>query len=168
MDPTDHFRSHITKAYLEQLRNIAISAAGFSAGLLIFLAQTTGEAPYSQTALWAAIFALVTSLYGWQYVLPYIFYGEKTYEHFNVYVVALIQIVAVLAILVSVCAIVWQLSVYAGIALALLGLTLAILVLRHNFQVMRHSQASMPNKGFNRTPESSGPPKPGEPGGGAG
>ncbi len=139
MDAGNHLKKYLTRSYLEQLRNIAIAAAGFSAGLLIFLAQTDGNPPYSDTALWSAIFALLVSLYGWQYVLPFILFGEKTFEKFNIYVVALIQMSTVLALLISISAILSHVSVCASTFLVFLGAALATLVIHHNWKIISFS-----------------------------
>ncbi|MFC3269372.1 hypothetical protein ACFOED_10150 [Vulcaniibacterium thermophilum] len=141
-DPVSHLRSHFSQEYLGQLRNTALAAAGFSAGLIVLLAQTKGQATYSEVSLWAAIASLVIWLFAWQYVLPYIVHGERTYNHFNFNLAALLTLSGLTALLTAVVAIVWRLSVCAGIVLTALSGILAIAVLFHNWAVDRHCNGS--------------------------
>lgn len=137
MDPIEHLRSHLTKEYLERLSSMFLAAAGFSAGLLVLLVQSKVLFLYAGIALWSAIAGLMLSLYGWQYLLPYILHGEGTYSHISFGRIALLQVSIVTAFLVAVTALVWQLSSLAGIALVAFGIALAVLVLRHNRHVAR-------------------------------
>ena len=124
-------QSHLSKEYFEQLRNTALSAAGFSAGIIILLAQTKGQGSYSEVALWAAIVSLVTWLFAWQYATAYWVHGERTYGHFNFILAALLTLVGLGALFTAVVATVWKLSVWAGIVLSALGLILSVAVFVH-------------------------------------
>ncbi|VUD67268.1 hypothetical protein TDB9533_03707 [Thalassocella blandensis] len=141
MNPIQNLRRNITKEYLERLSNIALAAAGFSSGLIILLVQAKGQAHYNEFSVWFAIISLMLSLGGWQYFLPYILYGEKTYEHINLYLVALLQVSIVLALFVAVCALVWKMMWYAGVALIVTGIFLIIFVFRHNWKVAGYSRS---------------------------
>ncbi|UTF60450.1 hypothetical protein [Gilvimarinus sp. DA14] len=139
MNPIQNLRQHITKDYLERLSNMALAAAGFSSGLIVLLVQAKGQAHYNEISVWSAILSLMLSLGGWQYFLPYILYGEKTYEHINLYLVAFLQVFIVLALFIAVCALVWKLMWCAGVALIVTGIGLVIFVVRHNWKVANYS-----------------------------
>jgi len=113
-DPITHLRSHLAKPELEQMRNTALSIAGFAAALIIFLAQSKGQLSYSSVALWASIVSLLTWLFGAQYIRAYLVHGERTYSHINLFLSALIGIVGYSSLFVAVVATVWQLSMAAG------------------------------------------------------
>ena len=138
MDPIDHLKSHLTKDYLERLSSMALASAGFSAGLLLLLVESNSISACIKVSLWSAIVALMLSLYGWQYFLPYILHGESTYKQINFFHVAFLQVFIVFSLLISLTALVWQLSVYAGVALAISGFLMGVLVIRHNINVTRH------------------------------
>jgi hypothetical protein len=139
MNSVEHLRRHLTKDYLERLSNMALAAAGFSAGLLVLLVESSAQPPHSEIALWSAIFSLILSLGAWQYFLPYILYGESTYDHISLGLVAFFQIFIVGTLFVSVTALVLALSYCAGILLVILGVGLTIFVLHHNFKVAQYS-----------------------------
>ena len=130
--------SHFSKEYLEQLRNSALSAAGFSAGIIILLAQTKGQPSYSPVSLWAAIISLITWLYAWQYVAPFIIHGERTYKHFNFVLAGVLPFIGITALFTSVVATVWHLSPCAAVVLSVLGVALAIAVLVHFHRVDKY------------------------------
>ena|SRR6185312_10261817 len=130
-DPISHLRSHLRKGELELMRTTALSAAGFSAAVIFLLAQTKGQPSYSPVALWSSIVALVTWLFGVQYVSAYLVHGERTYKHINILASAAIAVVGYASLFVAVVATVLQLSVCAGIVLAVLGVVLAIAVFMH-------------------------------------
>lgn len=142
MDPIQHLKSHLSREYVERLSGIALASAGFSAGLLALLAQADFSSLHTNVSLWSSVTALMLSLYGWQYFLPYLLHGEKTFGHINLVRVALLQVSTVIALLVSVTALVWRLSCWAGLAMVLSGICLAVLVIRHNSAVIRHCQES--------------------------
>ena len=142
MDSIEHLRSHITKDYLERLSNIALAASGFSAGLLILLVQSKGTQIFNAVTLWSIITALLLSLFGWQYMLPYILHGESTYKHINLPLVALLEMSIVLALFVGVVALVWQPYKCAGIVLAVGGIVLGISVFVHNIRVSKSCEKS--------------------------
>jgi len=137
-DPITHFRSHLLKEQLEQMRNTALSAAGFSAGIIILLAQTQGQPSYSVVSLWAAIVSLLVWLFGALYVSAYLFHGERTYGHLNVFLASAVSFLGYPALFVSVVATVWRLSECAGIVLTVLGIVLAACIFIHFQNVDRH------------------------------
>jgi hypothetical protein len=137
-DPIAHFKSHLTKEQLEQMRNTALSAAGFSAGIIILLAQTKGQPSYSTVSLWAAIASLLIWLFGALYVGAYLFHGERTYGHLNVALAAIVSSLGYPALFVSVVATVWRLSPCAGVLLTILGVVLAVCIFKHFQSVDRY------------------------------
>jgi hypothetical protein len=149
MEPIEHLKSHITKDYLERLSNIALATSGFSAGILVLLLQSEGTQLFNEFTLWSAIVALLLSLFGWQYMLPYILHGESTYKHININLVALLEILIVVALFAGITALVWQSYKCAGVALAVGGIALGISVLIHNIRVTKFCEKSITNKGIN-------------------
>ena len=141
-DPITHLRSHLSKHYLEEMRSTALSAAGFSAGIIILLAQTTGQSSYSVISLWASIASLLIWLFGAQYVSAYLVHGERTYPHFNVFLAAIVSLLGFASLFIAVVATVWRLSVIAGIVLTVLGIVLAVAVFFHFQSVDRHCNES--------------------------
>jgi hypothetical protein len=142
-DPVGHLKSHLSKENLELMRNIALTTAGFSAGIIILLSQLHGSsASYSAVALWASIFSLVAWLFGFQYINAYLLHGEHVYKHINMQVAAGISLVGYLSLFTAVVATVWQMSVCAGIALIILGVALAATIVVHTRAVERHCNAS--------------------------
>ena len=139
MNSVEHLRRYLSKDYLERLSSMALAASGFSSGLLIFIVESSAQASHNQIALWSAIFALILSLSAWQYFLPYILYGESTYDHIRFGLIAFFQIFIVGMLFVSVTALVFALSYCAGIALIILGVSLTIFVFYHNLKVTRYS-----------------------------
>jgi hypothetical protein len=136
-DPITHLRSHLAKPELELMRNTALSIAGFSAALIIFLAQSKGQPSFSAVALWASIVSLLVWLFGAQYISAYLVHGERTYSHINLFLSTLIAIVGYSSLFIAVVATVWKLSVAAGIFLMLAGLALAVFVVIHSRAVDR-------------------------------
>lgn len=136
-DPISHIKSHLGKGELELMRTTALSVAGFSAALIILLVQTKGQPPYSAVALWSSIASLLIWLFGAQYVSAYIVHGERTYKHINIFLSAAITILGYTSLFIAVVAMVLQLSICAGIVLAVLGLALAAAVFVHSQSVAR-------------------------------
>ncbi|UGB39226.1 hypothetical protein [Frateuria soli] len=136
-DPISHLKSHLGKGELELMRTTALSLAGFSAALIILLVQTKGQPPYSAVALWSSIASLLIWLFGAQYVSVYLVHGERTYKYINIFLSAAISIFGYISLFVAVVAMVLQLSVSAGIVLAVLGFVLAVAVFVHSQSVAR-------------------------------
>ena len=130
-DPVSHIRSHLSENRLQLMRTTALSAAGFSAGLIVLLAQVKGQPVYSQVSLWAAVFSLPVWLFGAQYISTYLVHGERTYKYINIFLSALVGILGYAALFTAVVATVWQLSICAGIVLLVLGVVLAVAVFVH-------------------------------------
>lgn len=130
-DPVSHIRSHLSEDRLQLMRTTALSAAGFSAGLIVLLAQVKGQPVYSQVSLWAAVFSFVVWLFGAQYISTYLVHGESTYKYINIFLSALVAILGYAALFTAVVATVWQLSICAGIVLLVLGVVLAVAVFVH-------------------------------------
>ncbi len=131
-DPITHLRSHLGKPELELMRNTALSIAGFSAGLIIFLAQSKGQPSYSPVALWASIVSLLVWLFGAQYISTYLMHGERTYKHINLLLCGFAAVVGYSSLFIAVVATVWRLSVAAGVFLMLFGLVLGGFVFFHS------------------------------------
>ena len=136
-DPITHLRSHLSKPELELMRNTAISIAGFSAALIIYLAQAKGQPSYSAISLWASIVSLLTWLFGAQYISAYLIHGERTYPHINLLLSGAISVVGYASLFVAVVAAVWRISICAGIFLILSGIALAIVAAVHSRAVDR-------------------------------
>lgn len=130
-DPVGHLKSHLSKENLELMRNIALTTAGFSAGIIILLSQLHGSTSYSAVVLWASIFSLATWLFGFQYINTYLLHGERVYKHINMLVVAGISLVGYLLLFIAVVTTVWEMSVLAGIVLIILGVALAATIVVH-------------------------------------
>ena len=141
-DPVGHLKSHLSKENLELMRNIALTTAGFSAGIIILLSQLHGSDSYSAVALWASIFSLVAWLFGFQYINAYLLHGEHVYKHINMRVAATISLIGYLSLFTAVVATVWQMSACAGIALIILGIALAATIVFHTRAVERQCNAS--------------------------
>ena len=136
-DPVSHLRSHLNESRLQLMRTTALSAAGFSAGILVLLAQVKDQPVYSEVSLWAAVFSLLIWLFGAQYISTYLVHGERTYQHINIFLAALVGVLGYAALFTAVVATVWQLSMCAGIVLVVLGVVLAIVVIVHTKSVER-------------------------------
>ena len=136
-DPASHLRSHLNESRLQLMRTTALSAAGFSAGIIVLLAQVRGGPAYSEVSLWAAVFSLLIWLFGAQYVSTYLVHGERTYKHINIFLAAFVGILGYAALFTAVVATVWQLSTCAGIVLLVLGVVLAIAIFVHTKSVER-------------------------------
>ena len=67
-DPIAHIKSHLSQGNLEQMRNVALTTAGFSAAIIILLSQLRGTASYSAISLWASIISMVVWLFAFRYV----------------------------------------------------------------------------------------------------
>jgi hypothetical protein len=141
-NPVAHLKSHLSKDNLEQMRNIALTTAGFSAATIVLLAQLKGTSSYSAVALWASIISMVVWLFGFVYVNAYLLHGERVYKAINVAVAGATALLGYAALFVSVVATVWQLSVCAGVALSFLGVALAVVAFVHNRSVERHCNES--------------------------
>ena len=136
MNSIAHLKSHLTKEYLERLSSIAFAASGFSAGLLVVLVQNSSALTYNKVSLWSAMFSLIVSLYGWRYFLTFLVHGERTYPLVCFKRVALIQVLVAGALLTSVTALVWAVSVLAARFLVVFSLLLTLLVFRHNLRIL--------------------------------
>jgi len=141
-DPVAHLKSHLSKEILEQMRNIALTTAGFSAAIIMLLAQLKGTSSYSSVALWASIISMVTWLFAFVYINAYLLHGECVYKEINIAVAGITALLGYALLFVSVVATVWQLSACAGIALTLLGIALAIVAIIHNKNIERHCNKS--------------------------
>ena len=140
-DPYKHERSHFSSTFFERMGSVALSASGFSAALVIFLAQVMGQSNYSETALWAALCALLLWLCAWQYVEPYATHGEQSYGHFNFLTATLLSGLGLISLLISVAAIVLKLSICAGVVFSVLAVLAIIWVFVHNQSVTRHCKS---------------------------
>ncbi len=141
-DPITHIKSHLSRGNLELMRNGALGSAGFSAAIIILLAQLHGTPSYSSVALWAAIIAMCVWLFGFQYVSAYVLHGERVFSRISIFAVASIAVVGYGALFVAVVATVWQLSACAAAVLIVLGVVLAIATFVHSRTVERQCNES--------------------------
>jgi hypothetical protein len=140
-DQFQHERSHFSASFFERMGAVALSAAGFSAALVFFLAQASDQDAYTAVSLWAALASLILWLCAWQYVEPYSVHGAQSYGHFNFFLATAFSGFGLISLLVAVAAVVLKLSVCAGVAFSVLSVLSVIWATTHNQAVSRHCKS---------------------------
>lgn len=127
-----YLKRHMNDEYLQRLSSMSLSSAAFSAGIILFVVDSNNE---NNVAPGAAITSLLAGLFGWQYILPYMLFKEKSYDHIQYNLIALIQTIVVIALLIAVVSIILPVYKCAGIVLTIVGVILMLAVFLHNLLV---------------------------------
>lgn len=148
MQPVTHL---LTESALERMRTSAIGGSSVSFAIVLVLLQTGVASTSLKIALFTASLAIPAWVVAWQFVEAYMVCGKPSMGHFNSPkgsgVAVMFATTGMFLLLVSICSLIWHMSVIASLLFFVASLVMAIVVFKHHNAVRSYADKANSQNG---------------------